>query len=67
MGLGVISGSKVSWIKDMSRVMRKPAFPICKHKGVYQLRGNPAADQHPCPRYIDGTIPLLSKSEISSL
>ena len=37
----------------MSRVVRKPAFCICENKG---------AD---C--YTDSTIPLLSKSKISSL
>ena len=51
----------------MSRVMRKPAFCICKNKGSDQLRDNHAADQHLRFCYIDSTIPLLSKSEISSL
>ena len=32
-----------------------------------QLRGNREADQHLCFRYTDSTIPLLSKSKISSL
>ena len=32
-----------------------------------QLLGNLVADQHLCFRCIDGTIPLLPKSEISSL
>ena len=39
----------------LTLVMRKPAFCICE------------ADQRLCFRYIDSTIPLLSKSEISSL
>ena len=47
--------------------MRKPAFCICENKGADQLRGNREADQRLCFRYIDSTIPLLSKSEISSL
>ena len=51
----------------MSRVVRKPAFCICKNKDADQLRGNREADQRLCFRYIDSTIPLLSKSEISSL
>ena len=51
----------------MSRVRRKPAFPISKNKGPDQLRGNRAADQRLCFRYIDSTIPLLPKSEISRL
>ena len=47
--------------------MRQPAFSICKNKGADQLPGNRAAVQLLCFRYIDSTIPLLSKSEISSL
>ena len=47
--------------------MRKPAFCICENKGADQLRGNRAADQRLCFRYIDGTIPLLHKFIISSL
>ena len=42
----------------MSRVMRKPAFRICDAS---------AADQCLPFRYIDSTIPLLVKSEISSI
>ena len=45
--------------------MRKLAFCICKNKDADQLRGNREADQRLCFRYIDCTIPLLSKSEIS--
>ena len=44
--------------------MRKPAFCICENIGAGQLD---TADQHLCFPYIDSTIPLLSKSEISSL
>ena len=51
----------------MSLVMRKPAFCICENKDTDQLRGNHKADQRLCFRYIDSTIPLLSKYEISSL
>ena len=47
--------------------MRKPAFCICEKKDPDQLRGNREADQRLCFRYTDNTIPLLSKSEISSL
>ena len=50
---------------EMSRVMRKPTFCICKNKDADQLRGCREADQGLCFRYIDSTIPLLSKSEIS--
>ena len=51
----------------LSRVMRKPAFCICENKDADQLRGNREADQRLCFNYIDSTIPLLSKSVISSL
>ena len=47
--------------------MRNPAFCICQNKAADQLRGNHEADQRLCFRYIDSTIPLLSKSEILSL
>ena len=52
---------------NMSRVVRKPAFCICENKDADQLRGNREADQRLCFRYTDSTIPLLPKSEISSL
>ena len=51
----------------MSRVMRKPTFCIYENKDADQLRGNREADQRLSFRYINSTIPLLSKSEISSL
>ena len=51
----------------MSRVMRKPAFCICKNKDADQLPSNCAADQRLYFRYLDSTIPVLPKSEISSL
>ena len=51
----------------MSLVVRKPAFCICKNKDADQLRSNREADQRLCFRYLDSTIPFLSKSEISSL
>ena len=47
--------------------MRKPTFCICENKAADKLCGNCKADQHLCFRYIDSMIPLLSKSEISSL
>ena len=47
--------------------MRKPAFSICKNKGADQLLSNCAADQRLCFRHIDSTIPLVPKSETSSL
>ena len=48
-------------------VVRKPSFCICENKDADQLRGNREADQRLCFRHIDSTIPILSKSEISSL
>ena len=54
-------------IEQLSRVMRKPTFGICENKDADQLCGNQEADQHLCFRYIDSTIPLLSKYKISSL
>ena len=54
-------------IGQMSHVMRNPTFCICENKDADQLRGNHEADQRLCFRYIDSTIHLLSKPEISSL
>ena len=51
----------------MSCVVRKAAFCMCEIKVTDQLRSNRTADQRPCFRYIDSTIPVLSKSEVSSL
>ena len=52
---------------DLSLVVRKAAFCICKNKDADQLRGYREADQRLCFRYMDSTIPLLSESGISSL
>ena len=54
-------------IGELSLVMRKPAFCICENKDADQLRGNREADQRLCFYYTDSKIPLLHKSEISSL
>ena len=51
----------------MSRMVRKLAFCIGKNKDADQLCGNHEADQRPCFRYTDSTLPLLPKSEISSV
>ena len=51
----------------LSRVMRKTTFCICENKDADQLRGNHEADQRLCFHYIDSTIPILSKSKISSI
>ena len=47
--------------------MRKPDFCICENKDADQLRSNCTAYQRLCFRYTDSTIPLLPKSEISSI
>ena len=50
--------------------MRKLAFCLCENKDADQLLGNREdreADQRLCFRYIDSTVPQLSKSKISSL
>ena len=51
----------------LSRRMGKPTICIGENKGADQLRGNREADHRLCFRYSDITIPLLSKSKISSL
>ena len=51
----------------MSRDVRKPDFCIFENKAANQLCGNRTTDQRLCFRYMDSTIPLLPKSEISSL
>ena len=56
-----------SFLKDMSCIRRKPVFCICENKDADQLHSNPEAYQRLCFRYIDSTIPLLSKYKISSL
>ena len=47
--------------------MGKPTICICENKDADQLRGNREADQHLCFRYWDSIIPLLLKSERTSL
>ena len=54
------------WL-NMSLVVRKPAFCIWENKDADQLRSDREADQRLWFRYTDSTIPLLPKSEISSL
>ena len=62
-----ISDQSVNLLYDMSRLVRKPAFYICKNKDADQLRGNREADHRLCFRYTDRTIPLLAKYKISCL
>ena len=56
-----------TWICYLSRILGKPDFCICENKDADQLRGNREADQRLCFRYMDSTIPLLPKSDISSI
>ena len=51
----------------LSLLMRKPAFCICENKDADQIRSSREADQRLCFCQTDSAIPLLSKSEISSL
>ena len=51
----------------LSRITRKQTVCICENKDADQLRVDREADQRLCFRYTDSTIPLLPKSEISSL
>ena len=51
----------------MSGGVRKPDFCLCENKDADQLRGNREADQRLCFRYIDSTMPLLTKYKLSSL
>ena len=52
---------------SLSRPLGKPTICIGENKGADQLRSNCEADQRLCFRYMDSTIPLLSKSKISCL
>ena len=53
---------------EMSRVMRKPAFCICKNKDADQLRGDPEADQRLCfrSRIVQSPYFLNAKLQASS-
>ena len=62
-----VFGKLTKLILRLSRVVRKPAFCICENKDTDLLRGNREADQRLYFRYTDSTVPLLPKSEISSL
>ena len=60
----ILTGFPTVLLDCMSRFMRKPTFIKSIYKGADRLRGR---SQHLCFRYAGRTIPLLSKSEISSL
>ena len=66
----IIWPSKPKWKKNENEPRHEKTnvlFCICKNKGADQLRGSREADQGLCFRYIDRTIPLISKSRIASL
>ena len=46
--------------------MRKPTFCICENQDPDQLRGNREADQRLGFQYMDNTMHLLLKCEITS-
>ena len=50
----------------MSHVMRRD-FCLYQNEGTDQFGSDYEADQRLCFHYTDSTIPLLSKSKISSL
>ena len=50
----------------VSLVRGKQGFCLYENKGADQLCSNCTADQRLCFRYLDSTIPLFLKSEISS-
>ena len=54
-------------IKIFKPCHKKTSFCIIENKAADQLCGNRTTDQRLCFRYTDSTIPLLPKSEISSL
>ena len=58
-----LSHKTLARLAYMSRVVRKPAFCICKNKDADQLHVNSEADQCLCFRYKDSTLPLLPKYE----
>ena len=62
--LNKIIGSKSTAYIIIEPRYEKPAFCICENKDADQLRGNHKADQRLCFRYLDSTIPLLSRFEI---
>ena len=67
--LKVLLQEKMHQIEDLKSIKlrrEKTVFCICENKEADQLRGYREADQRLCFRYTDSTIPLLSKSEISS-
>ena len=57
----------ISQQSHISPGVRKPTFCIRENKDADQLRGNLKADQRLCFHYLDSTVPLLPKAEISSL
>ena len=46
---------------QMSHRVGKPTICLCENKDADQLSGDREADQRLCFRYMNSTIPLLSK------
>ena len=67
MGLCVLLLVSISLGLTFTYEPRHEKTDLCKNKDADHLCGNVAADQHLCFRYTDSTIPLILKSEISSL
>ena len=63
----LLFGVSSDCLDEMSHVMWKPDFCICENKAANQLCRNHTADQRLCFPFTDSTIPLLPKSEFSSL
>ena len=66
--LGMVIVIIISRLSNLSLHMRKPTVCILcigENKGADQLRSNCEAVQRLCFRFMDSTIPQLSKSKIS--
>ena len=69
--LGIILGAPICSVAlpfvTLLRHEKTCFLHMQKNKDTHQLSGNCGTDHCLCFRYIDSAIPLLSKSEISSL
>ena len=62
-----IDSVEMGSLQQVFELWHEKTFFICEDKGADQLHGNRTADQGLCFRYIVSTIPLLPKSQISTL
>ena len=65
--LSITENTRENKFLVLSPIKRKQTLCIGENKGTDQLRSNCEADHRLCFRYMDSTIPLLSKSKIFSL